>query len=284
MKPLSYMNSMSIRKQESAFWAKKRIVPVNQVGRVMACLLIVLFLHSACWADGIWDANKPGSLTSPQTIAPNDNSCWIASAADMMAADGWGGTDPNAAQNIYNYLIVKSNAGLDYTKGGFQAQAVRAMIASPGEFISDPNEILFEEGLGYTGAVPNARAVIDNLLTTPDASDLPGDILGESPDDPVGLGIYNDGDTSGNLSLAHAITVWSDGPTGLTVSDSDDTANGTVVLPWLANGEINYHGTAVYVGYISMLQDVPEPGILALACFGGITVLIGFRRLKNRQA
>jgi len=284
MKPFSYMNSMSIRKQESAFGVKKPIVVGNQVGQVIACLLIVLFLQSACWADGIWDANKPGSLTNPQTIATNDNSCWIASAADMMAADGWAGTDPNAAQDIYNYLIVQSNAGLDYTKGGLQMQAVRAMMASPGEFISDPDEILFEEGLGYVGAVPKARAVIDSLLTTPDASDLPGDTLGETPDDPVGLGIYNDGDTNGNLKLAHAITVWSDGPNGLTVSDSDDSVDGTVVLPWLANGEINYHGTAVYVGYISMLQDVPEPGILALTCFGGIAVLIGFRRLKNSQA
>jgi hypothetical protein len=228
----------------------------------------VLFLPGAGWADGIWDANKPGSQTNPQTIAANDNSCWIASAANMMAADGWAGTDPNGAQNIYNYLIVKANAGLDYTKGGFQAQAVRAAIASPGEFISDPNEVLFEEGLGYTGAVPNARALIDNLLTTVTASELPGDTYGEGPDDPVGLGIYNDGDVNGDLKLAHAITVWADGPNGLTVTDSDDSANGTVVLPWLANGEINYHGTAVYVGYVSMLQDTPEPGTWAILGLG----------------
>jgi hypothetical protein len=37
-------------------------------------------------------------------------------------------------------------------------------------------------------------------------------------------------------------------------------------------------------GYTFSASDVPEPGILALTCFGGIAVLIGFRRLKNRQA
>jgi len=202
----------------------------------------------------------------------------------MMAADGWGD-----AQAIYDYLrtpIGSGGGGLDPTKGGFQAQAIRAMIANPGEFQSDPDEFLFEEGLGYTGAVPNAKALIDNLLSIKTATELPGDVLGEGPDDPVGLGIYNDGDINGDLKLAHAITVWSDGPNGLTVTDSDDSTDGTVVLPWLPNGEINYHGTHVYVGYVSFMADspVPEPtAVVSIVGMAGIG-LIGLVCSRARRA
>ena len=272
------MKSMTIKKRELTPLTKKRVNAVNQVGRVMACLLTVLLLHSVAWADGTWDANKP----APGNPNP-DNSCWIASAANMMAADGWGN-----AQSIYNYLAIP--ARLDPKFGGFQADAISYLNNNIGNsgFHNDPDEIITEIGRTYAGAVPGAKGTIDRLLATVTATELPGDQYGEGPDDPVGLGIYNDGNPkTGDPKLAHAITVWKDDANGLLVTDSDDAANGTVLLQWVngSDTEINYYGKQAYVGYISFMSDVPEPSTIIAGALMLLPLGLGaVQQLRKKNA
>jgi hypothetical protein len=83
-------------------------------------------------------------------------------------------------------------------------------------------------------------------------------MIPEGPDDPVGIGIFFGAD------FGHALTVWSDGPNGLGVTDSDDGIDGIVYYPWVSATEINYQGTVATVGYASFMADVPEPSTLAL--------------------
>jgi hypothetical protein len=89
------------------------------------CLVIALCGTTAAWADGIYDANKPFPVPA------NDLSCWMASAADMMAADYWATTvngngdvvgDPNSI-----YAVLKANPAFQQGtgwRGGFQDQAL----------------------------------------------------------------------------------------------------------------------------------------------------------------
>jgi hypothetical protein len=62
--------------------------------------------------------------------------------------------------------------------------------------------------------------------------------------------------------IAHAVTVWSDGPGGVVITDSDDGVVGPVTDQWVDNNTINYGGTNVTVVYLSMLQDAPEPSTI----------------------
>jgi hypothetical protein len=304
----------------------------RQFARAIACISVVLFFPGMAWADGIWDAKKP------MPIAANDNSCWIASAANMMAADGWGD-----AQTIYDALRSDNGGPLDWTKGGVQPTAITAAInfaqnngtkvpLGSGEtgytykgITTDPDEHILVDGNQYdkaidgskTSTVPGigkatARAEIDALLNTKTATELPGDLLTEGPDDPVGIGIYqeqaklnptvppdtpdsSDPKAEEAFPFAHAITVWGDSSLGLYVTDSDQSGP-AFFLPWADSGnsttDVLYptsdpnNPQDVFIGYISFLADtasVPEPtGIIAIVSMCGMGLIgLVWRRVKR---
>jgi hypothetical protein len=292
--------------QSSTSVTKKWMSTVHQATRVVGCISVVFFLHGAACADEIWDAKKPGATTS--TIDANDNSCWMASAANMMAADGWG-----TAQTVYDTLRGDYNNNSNAWKnGGLQTDAINWVNNHPGTYgitpahadgKADSDEIIFDDGRQYTGtthdtaAIPNARAEIHGLLNTKTANDLPSDVLGEGPDDPVGIGIYALGDipaTGKNEEgtgyvFAHAVTVWGeDSSLGLQVTDSDQSG-GIFSLPWADNGtsttDVMYPGYGqVFVGYLSFMADspVPEPtAVVAFVSMCGMGLIgLSWRRVK----
>ncbi|MGA2796041.1 MAG: PEP-CTERM sorting domain-containing protein [Thermoguttaceae bacterium] len=270
---------------------KKRVSAGNQVGRGGACLLLVLLICSVGLADGTWDANKPFP------VPDNDNSCWMASAANMMAADGW--EDYNF---IYNNILKNNpdwqthggNPDPGY-EGGYQSEAVSYYLT---QFPVDPDEII----LAYSWSpCPNAfrsttltpREMIDILLDTPTATETPGDIYPEGPDDPVGIAFWW---PSGD---AHAITVWEDTAEGtLTITDSDDgddeanPHNGPRTLHWdgASQNQIIYNDgipghpdSTVTVGYASFLLDVPEPTTSVLFGTAFISLLAYVWRRHTRK-
>jgi hypothetical protein len=200
----------------------------------------------------------------------------MASAANMMAAEGWGD-----AQSIFDVLRQNPNWQTHGDVpdpgfiGGYQAWAVSYYESLA--FV-DPQVYLDHVDLDeyiWTSSWPqNPRALIDSLLATPTATELPGDTLFEGPDDPVGIAFWWNGGKK-----AHAITVWQDDAGTLTITDSDDGDDathphvGSRTLNWVAGSSTDLMYSdgipgdqpwRVTVGYVSFLADTPEPGTLAV--------------------
>lgn len=229
---------------------KRCVKALNKIGLFTALFSMILLLHSVCWADGTWDASKP----NPADL--NDNSCWMATGANMMAADGWGD-----AQSIYNDL--RNN--LDWTKPSSPDVAINWYN---NKYKKDPDEYIWV--CPYNNSY---RGVIDDWLNTKTATELPGDEFGEGPDDPVGLQIlWNYNPVKGWYDNAHYITAWKDGPGGLDVTNSDDGYNGTKTLSWYDNYDLIYNNHTVTVGWLFFLADspVPEPATLLLLGLGSL--------------
>ena len=237
----------------------------NRKGSFWGTMAIMLLAGQAAWADGIWDAKKPGG----GSLA--DNSCWQASAANMLAADGWGN-----AQTIYNDLTVHFGTA----NGGYQDTALSWWIGShPGV---DDDEIVYHTAQ-TDGDLGNAKSLIGSLLSTLTANDLNGpnpDAPGEGPDDPVGMAFWW-------ATGAHAVTVWSADATGLNITDSD-YAGGIYHVNWVDNNHLDFspiYGADlanVHVGYVSMLQDVPEPSTLMASATGALVFVL--MQMKKRRS
>ncbi len=227
-------------------------------------ILGILCVSGAGWADITYDANKP------YPVARNDLSCWIASAANMLAADGWtvtgGGTGVgNMDAPGYNEAIETGNAQdaqlifnmlrgqLGITNGGFQNTALSYSINNTGLYTSyDPDETIdvynswrmpWNQSAVWINEGLTPRGLIDQLLGTATA---------DGADDPVGIAFHGG-------KIAHAVTAWSDGAGGLVITDSDDGVTGTKTLTWINSYTLNYYGTAVTVDYMAFLSDGTTP-------------------------
>lgn len=238
-------------------------------------LLTSAFICQRVSADGIWDANKPFPVPT------NDNSCWMASAANMMAADGWGD-----AQGIYNILRLNPDwqtHGGNPDPGFIGNYQPTAINWYNNVFNMDLDEIILEFStgrIGRGGALFDAKFQIDTLLDTPTATETPGDYYPEGPDDPVGFAIW--GDIGTTNEWAHALTAWQDLGAYLMVTDSDDGLTTTVDLPWVNDNQLIYNGNLVTVEYLSFMADVPEPSTLTIVGLGLVGLLFKVYRRRSK--
>jgi hypothetical protein len=223
------------------------------------CVPILLLASTPSWADSInlptFDANKLAPIPA------NDLSCWIASAANMLAADDW---DNNNVSDLYTKL--KSNAAFQNGtgwRGGFQDQALTYALSGANNFQFLPGYDATEQIDIYNSwrkAWPLAdspRTIITKLLAESTA---------DPADDPVGIAFH------GN-NIAHAVTAWgykgdAAAPTQLGITDSDDGVNGVVYYNWIDGFTLNYNGRPVTVDYISFLREGDEPDL------GGSSTLV----------
>ena len=221
------------------------------------------------------DVDKPDRDGDGSWPDAGDNSCWLASAANILSAAGYGG-----ANSIYGTLV--GNFG--YAQGGFQGTAINWYLTNH-PMTGNPYTVLTEYDRG---------ALWDPYWN-------PGFIASELREcEFVGIAIY--ADISMTTGGAHALTVWGDDdnspPTWIWVTDSDrdrgvldiDSYDWTRHQNARGTGKdlysLDYWGTADtgYLGYVATLSPVPEASTLLL--FGsGLAGILGLRgkRLISRR-
>ncbi|MBN1910254.1 MAG: PEP-CTERM sorting domain-containing protein [Pirellulales bacterium] len=92
------------------------------------------------------DGTPIPDVDKPNPADPNDSSCWLASAADILGAAGYGsggGPAQQRAQNIYNQLCM--DWGI--TSGGAPDQAISYWLAMYGK---NPNSSEYDPTNSYT--------------------------------------------------------------------------------------------------------------------------------------
>jgi hypothetical protein len=199
------------------------------------------------------DVNKVDDPLTPGVWPENgDNSCWLASAADLLSAAGYG----NGAA-IYGTLTGHYGTAA----AGFADTALSWYLQNF-PMAGNPYTIV----TGYiTGLTPSFIA-----------SEMRRSEL-------VSIGIYPTKDLQVE---GHAISVWGDdgpNPGSAAVTDSDRSPGGAwEQYDWAAPanpGEpwrLMYGGTtAWYLGYVATLCDTPEPGtwMLVLLGAGGVWLI-----------
>jgi PEP-CTERM motif len=225
-------------------------------------LSFILFVFVASPARGdsfnvpTYDANKPFP------VAANDLSCWIASAANMLAADDW---DNSNVGDIFTRLkanpAFKNGTGW---RGGFQDQALSYALSAAGPFTFDPGYDPQERVDVYNAwRVPwtladSPRTLIDKLLA--EITGPEDEYAAPTADDPVGIAFHGPG-------IAHAVTAWGErtlanGTIQLGITDSDDGVTGVQWYSWIDNGfTLSYNGRNVTVDYLAALREGDEPVI-----------------------
>lgn len=223
--------------------------------------------------DGHWDKTEPMadqilSVWSKPRQA-TDLSCWIASAANMLASAGLGGGN---AQNIYWDMIYNMTTswhpgGWQY--GGWQHEAVNWYLSNR------PHEGIYS--VAYYG-VYNKRDGTSAQAWPADPFDLAADLLASSQD--VGIVIHGSG-------IYHAVTFQGYDDQGhITITDSDRDAG----MNDLNSYGFDKHGATrwfitdyvsggIAVDYFATLRRVPEPDPLLLLLAG----LIALRAAKSRR-
>lgn len=247
--------------------------------RILRTIVVIAFASLVPAAQADWqqrpdppDQNKPGIPPGPPTYSP-DNTCWLASAANMLAAAGYGdGANADArASDVYGELIAH------YTRanGGFPDRALEWWLGSShNHWPTNLYTIVTDYGpisLGWHE--PDGLGMLANELRE-------GDM--------VSLAIRNLA-----VSGAHAVTMWGDSgtaglygagenPASILITDSD-LGDGTSSYPVSWNSmkqrwELPYNGRDWYVYYAATLERTPEPGTLGLLLVCGLALL---RRRRN---
>jgi len=139
------------------------------IRRAIAVVAVPLLLVSIAWGqqlpqqyikysqDGtpIPDVNK-----SPFPPLPTDGSCWLASAANILAAAGYGsgGAAQQRAQNIYTQLTTAYGT----TSGGAPDQAISYWLAWHGKNPASPD---YNPSLNYTDVTAEYRTLTQTDYT-----------------------------------------------------------------------------------------------------------------------
>ena len=194
------------------------------------------------------DVNKLDNPNIPGWPDAGDNSCWLASAADLLSAAGYG----NGAA-IYGTLT--GHYGIAAT--GFADTALSWYLQNF-PMAGNPYTIVTGYFVGLT----------------------PSFIAGEMRrSEMVSIGIYPTVLLNEN---GHAISVWGDdgpNPASIAVTDSDRVGPGPAATweqyNWVAPAiptdpwGLTYGGTSLwYLGYVATLCDTPEPGTWMLVLLG----------------
>ncbi len=231
---------------------------VDRLSRRLSMLTAVLLLCAApAWADLLnnptFDANKPFPVN------PRDLSCWIASAANMLAADHWDNGDVNDIfTTLKAYAPFQQPGGW---RGGFQHEALNYALSNALNFMPgwDPQErvdVWDSWRRAWPVNVDAPRLLINRLLT--DETIEPNGIDDNRADDPVGIAFHGAG-------VAHAVTAWGNRDVGrtqqLAITDSDDGVTQVQYFTWLDDYTLSYYGRAVTVDYIAALRDSDEPDV-----------------------
>ncbi len=194
------------------------------------------------------DVDKPGVPPGPPN--PNDMSCWLATAANMLSSAGWGD-----AVAIYGTLLNQFGSN----NPGWAHVALQWYIqnaANPGT----PFTVVSWYWWGQNPAQVNPTFIADELRRC----------------QYVGIGIFPTISGSGD---GHCITAWGDelpqnrdglNPATVNVTDSDrdvgNGLNGTDVYNWVQDIQSGKWGLQNYyqpgngwLDYVCTLCPVPEP-------------------------
>lgn len=210
--------------------------------------------------DGHWDKTEnfadaiDASWLKPRSA--KDLSCWIASAANMLASAGLGG---GQAQNIYwdmiyNMTMPYHEGGWQY--GGWQHEALNWYLGNR------PHEGMFE--VSYFGVYFGAGRDGTTAQAWPTAPfDMAADFLASAYE--VGIVIHSN-------TIYHAVTFQGyDDKGNLQITDSDRDVSGSDLnayaydtsgaTRWFLN---DYATGGIAVDYFATLRRIPEPETMLL--------------------
>lgn len=227
--------------------------------KLVVVLLTLLLLNIALVANAT-SVSLPGVSQSGGWVDVNktwdgdSNMCWAASAADMLAYEGWTTTAYPDGQAIYNDL-----------RSAFPNQPGSPIDAISWYLRQNFPSINPYSTMSFNSSAYNTIQAIDQYLSEGYAISAFVIRLGGG---------------------AHDVTVWGDDGSYLTITDSDDGYYGEKRYPysWDATHgwyEFNMYFGLAYLGEIIGLShnqaQVPEPNILLLLCCG-LFGLAGFRK------
>lgn len=247
----------------------------------ISCLLfsslIILLLYGPTLGDYL-KTNNPPDVDKADHLHGNKPSCWVTSAAGMLAGAGYGdGNNPQErADDIYDEMC--SDANIDCNKCGWTDTAVSIWLRSANNTWKNTNPYKYISILG-----PANCKIARNPWTK---TDLPMFMANELRKCyPIGLSTLQADKTFG-----HAITLWgdegttdpfTDNPTKLKVSDSDywdisqaiqtytyddynnpNPGGGNQGVGWYFNYNNNNHR---YIDHCYALSDISyDPNIIVL--------------------
>ncbi|MEW5768973.1 MAG: hypothetical protein AB1831_01290 [Pseudomonadota bacterium] len=221
--------------------------------------------------NGRWDTVEPmgdgldANWANPRSAS--DLSCWIASAANMLASAGFGARN---AQDIYWDMVYNMSTpwhlgGWQY--GGWQHEALNWYLVNRPHPLGGMYEVsYFGVYSGRDGSVANAWP--NNVF------DMAADFLAGGRE--VGIVIHG--------SIYHAVTFqgYDDTLGRIDITDSDQDAHqltsGLDPYFYARTGPTgwwlsDYVPNGIAVDYFATLRHLPEPSSLALVWLGAVSIL-----------
>lgn len=212
-----------MKSAKRSFWAWIALPVALAVALVSSCVpLTPTPVPTAVPVKSYMKMDPPPDSDKPLPVPANDNSCWLHTASNMLAAAGYG--TGNTVQARADDIWAAMNAQFGTNKSGWIDAALQWWLGSANNtWTNNPYTVVTVYGnkVKVPWANPNGARDIGNELRT-------CNMVGISISWPTGSG--GDG--------GHAITGWGDdstsmtalttNPGGLTVTDSDTDSGGDV--------------------------------------------------------